>query len=143
LVYDFTKDGLTVTDAVGSRTAYARVRGEELSPRPLAGDAGTYVSDEAETTLIAGVDGDVLVLKRRPDTVIRLTPVYADAFRGSIGFVRFHRDASGQILSLSVTQDRCGRCGFNETVGSRKSGIESHSPESESAVVSPSRKSQS
>ena len=106
LIYEFTNDGLTVTDAVGSRTAYARVRGEELSPRPLAGYAGTYVSDEAETTLIAGVDGDVLVLKRRPDTVIRLAPVYADAFRGSIGFVRFHRDASGQILSLSVTQDR-------------------------------------
>jgi CubicO group peptidase (beta-lactamase class C family) len=106
LIYDFTDDGLTVTDAFGSRVDYARVRGEELSPRPLAGYAGTYVSDEAETTLVAGVDGDALVLKRRPDTVIRLTPVYADAFRGSIGFVRFHRDAAGQIVSLGVTQDR-------------------------------------
>jgi hypothetical protein len=56
--------------------------------------------------MIAEVDAGALVLKRRPDTVIRLTPVYADAFRGSIGFIRFHRDAAGQIISFSVTQDR-------------------------------------
>jgi hypothetical protein len=106
LIYDFANDGLTVTDAFGSRIAYARVRREELSPRPLAGYAGTYVSEEAETTLVAALDGDTLVLKRRPDAVIRLAPVYADAFRGSIGFVRFHRDGAGQVVSLGVTQDR-------------------------------------
>jgi CubicO group peptidase (beta-lactamase class C family) len=106
LTYDFSPDGLTVTDAFGTRDVYARVRGEELAPAPLAGYAGTYESDEAETTMIAGVDGGALVLKRRPDTVIRLTPAYADAFRGSIGLVRFQRDAAGRIVSLSVTQDR-------------------------------------
>ena len=56
--------------------------------------------------MIAAVESDVLVLKRRPDTVIRLTPVYADAFRGSIGFIRFHRDAAGKVTSFSVSQDR-------------------------------------
>ncbi len=106
VLYDFSADGLKVTDLFGSVDLYARVRTEELAPRPLAGYAGTYNSDEAETTLVAAVDGDALVLKRRPDSVIRLTPVYADAFRGSIGFVRFHRGNGGQITGLSVTQDR-------------------------------------
>jgi CubicO group peptidase (beta-lactamase class C family) len=106
LTYDFSADALTVTDVFGSRDVYARVRREELAPRPLAGYAGTFESDEAETSLVSAVDGDILVLKRRPDTVIRLTPVYADAFRGSIGFVRFQRDAAGRVVGFSITQDR-------------------------------------
>ena len=113
LTYDFSADGLKVTDAFGSVDLYARVRAEDLAPRPLAGYTGTYNSDEAETTLIAAVEGDALVLKRRPDSVIRLTPVYADAFRGSIGFVRFHRGNGGQIVSLSVTQDRVWEMRFD------------------------------
>jgi len=106
LVYDFSADGLKVADPFGSIDLFARLRTEELAPKPLAGYVGTYNSDEAETTLVAAVDGESLVLKRRPDSVIRLTPIYADAFRSAIGFVRFHRDATGQIISLGVTQDR-------------------------------------
>ena len=104
--YDFSADGLKVTDSFGSVDVYARVRGDELVVRPVAEYAGTYVSDEAEATLIAAADGNALVLKRRPDDVIRLSPLYRDAFRGPIGFVRFHRDSANRIISLSVTQDR-------------------------------------
>jgi hypothetical protein len=68
--------------------------------------AGTYESDEAETTLTATVEGGTLVLKRRPDSVIRLTPAYADAFDSSLGFIRFRRSIGGQVTELSVTQDR-------------------------------------
>ena len=82
-----------MTDSFGSVDVYARVRGDELVVRPAAEYAGTYVSDEAEATLIAAADGNALVLKRRPDDVIRLSPLYRDAFRGPIGFVRFHRDS--------------------------------------------------
>ena len=64
-----------------------------------------YASDEAETTLTAAIDGSTLVLKRRPDAVIRLTPVYADAFAGSIGLVMFRREG-GRVTGLSVVQDR-------------------------------------
>ena len=106
LTVDFTADGLKVTDAFGTIDAYARVPAAELAPRPPAEYAGTYESDEAETTMIAAVDAGALVLKRRPDTTIRLTPLYADAFYGSIGFIRFHRDAAGKVTSFSVTQDR-------------------------------------
>ena len=68
--------------------------------------AGTYSSDEIETMLTATVDQGVLVLKRRPDTSIRLTPIGPDKFRGSIGTVTFIRDASGAVVALSVNQDR-------------------------------------
>ena len=104
--YDFSADGLKVTDSFGSVDVYARVRGDELVVRSAAEYAGTYVSDEAEATLIAAADGNALVLKRRPDDVIRLSPLYRDAFRGPIGFIRFHRDSDNRIISLSVTQDR-------------------------------------
>jgi len=46
------------------------------------------------------------VLKRRPDTTIKLTPIYADAFSGtSLGIVIF-RHAAGRPTEFSVVQDR-------------------------------------
>ena len=90
---DFSADGLRVTDRFGTVDAYERVPATALAARPLAEYAGAYDSNEAETTMIAAVESDVLALRCLPDTVIRLTPLYADAFRGSIEFIRFHREA--------------------------------------------------
>jgi len=48
-----------------------------------------------------------LALKRRPDTTIVLTPLYADAFSaGGLGTVVFRRNAANAIVALSVSQDR-------------------------------------
>ena len=81
-----------------------------LNPPPSAAQlnalAGSYWSDEAETMLVAAVDQGALVLRRRPDTVIKLTAIGPDKFRGSIGTVTFVRNASGTVDSLSVNQDR-------------------------------------
>jgi hypothetical protein len=81
-----------------------------LNPPPSAAQltalAGSYWSDEAETMLTAVVEQGTLVLKRRPDAVIKLTPIAADKFRGSIGTVTFVRDAAGAIEALSVNQER-------------------------------------
>ena len=77
-----------------------------LSDSQLAPLAGTYWSDEAETALVAAVDQGALVLRRRPDTVIKLTAIGPDKFRGSIGTVTFTRNASGAVESLSVSQER-------------------------------------
>ena len=81
-----------------------------LNPPPSAAQlnalAGSYWSDEAETMLVAAVDQGALVLRRRPDTVIKLTAIGPDKFRGSIGTVTFMRDASGAVASLRVNQDR-------------------------------------
>ena len=68
--------------------------------------AGIYTSDDAETTLTAAIVGEALVLKRRPDTVIRLTPIYADAFNSSIGTLVFRRNAAGRVTEFSISQDR-------------------------------------
>ena len=50
--------------------------------------------------------GESLVIRRRPDTTLKLTPVYADAFDvPQLGLVIFHRDG-GRVSGLSVSQDR-------------------------------------
>ena len=97
---------LRLIDQFGSVEPYERVAEASLQPRPLTDYTGTFVSDEAEVSYTAEIQQGNLVLKRRPDSTIRLTPVYADAFRAGFGFVRFHRDAAGQVTSFSVSQDR-------------------------------------
>jgi len=94
----------TLTDRYGSVDRFERVLPATPSAAELRALAGTYVSDEAETTVVAAVDDGVLVLKRRPDTLIPLTPTYKDAFSGSIGTVVFRR--GGKALELSIAQDR-------------------------------------
>ena len=95
-----------VTDAFGTVDSYDRAPVAKRSTMQLAELAGTYVSDEAETTLTVALNGDSLVIKRRPDTTVKLTPVYADAFSApQLGLVIFRRDA-GRVTALSVVQDR-------------------------------------
>ena len=46
-------------------------------------------------------------MKRRPDYVMKMTPIYGDAFgAGSMGTVIFHRDGAGRVNEFSVVQDR-------------------------------------
>jgi hypothetical protein len=93
-----------VIDQYGSLDTFQRVLPATPSPAELAELAGTYVSDDAETTLVASVQDGTLVLKRRPDTVIQLRPTYKDAFSSSLGTVVFQR--RGKALELSLVQDR-------------------------------------
>jgi len=69
--------------------------------------AGTYVSDEIETTLVIEVRNGALVALRRPDSVIDLQPHSRDRFSagGGIGLVTFHR-TNGKVTDFGVTQDR-------------------------------------
>ena len=77
-----------------------------LTPAKLSDYTGRYVSDEAETEFTVVVDRDVLVLKRRPDTALRMRPSAPDAFAvPSLGTVTFHRQGQ-QVTSLSVKLDR-------------------------------------
>ena len=68
--------------------------------------AGRYWSDEAEVALVAAIEKDQLVLKRRPDTTITLRPIGKDTFQGSIGRVTFLRSGSGSVNGLSIRQER-------------------------------------
>jgi hypothetical protein len=119
-------DGHTVADLyLGNRLnpnaprppAVAETRGplagltRDASLAPTAADlaayAGTYSSDEAETTLVVEVRNGALVALRRPDSVIRLTPHSRDRFDAGagLGLVTFHR-RDGRVTELGLTQDR-------------------------------------
>jgi CubicO group peptidase (beta-lactamase class C family) len=100
--------GLRHTDPFGTVEEFTRQQPAKYTDEQIAGFAGTYVSDEAEAVLTAVVEDHALVLKRRPDSTITLTPTYADAFiaGGGLGTVIFRRDANGRNEELSVVQDR-------------------------------------
>lgn len=101
------RGALHVTDEFGTVDIYDRAPSAKPSAAQLQELAGTYEGAEAETTLTAVVQNGGLVLKRRPDATIKLTPVYADAFNaGSLGVVIFRRDATGKVTAFSVVQDR-------------------------------------
>jgi CubicO group peptidase (beta-lactamase class C family) len=121
VVYDFvTPQRLTVTDTYGSVSSYERVSPSDMVFKPLTHYAGAYSSDEAETDVVVEADGDALVIRQRPDTSMRMTPVYADGFTNArLGFVRFHRDARGRVTSFSVTQDRVWDLRFNRQADAR------------------------
>ena len=103
--------GMRHTDLYGSVEELARVQPATYTDEQLAALAGTYVSDEAETTLTAVVENHALVLKRRPDVTITLTPTYANAFTADhgLGTVIFDRDG------LRVVQDRVWNLRFPRT----------------------------
>jgi CubicO group peptidase (beta-lactamase class C family) len=96
---------------------YERVTPASYTDEQLAALAGTYVSDEAETVLTAVVENHALVLRRRPDVTIKLTPTYANAFTADhgLGTVIFDRDTSGRVTELSVVQDRVWNLRFART----------------------------
>jgi CubicO group peptidase (beta-lactamase class C family) len=100
------RGGLRVTDEYGTVDRLERVEPANPAVDALRTLAGTYGSDEAETKFVVALDNTSLVMKQRPDRVIKLRPLYADAFSGSIGTVIFRRDASGRVNTLSVIQDR-------------------------------------
>jgi hypothetical protein len=103
---------LRVIDQFGRTDVYERIADKDLPPRALADYTGTYSSDEAEVTYRAEVRDGAVVLLRRPDVVLRLTPVYADGFRAPLGFVWFRRDAEGKVTGFSVSQDRVWSLAF-------------------------------
>jgi hypothetical protein len=103
-----------VVDTHGTADEYEHVAIFTPTPAQLAEYAGVYTSDEAETLLTVAVQGERLVVKRRPDTVIPLTPAYLDAFdAGPLGLVVFRRDAT-RITALSVVQDRVWNLRFDK-----------------------------
>jgi CubicO group peptidase (beta-lactamase class C family) len=115
------RGGARMTDAFGRVDVYDKVPAAKPSVDQLKDLAGVYVSDEAETTLLAAVDGDTLVIKRRPDATLRLTPVYADAFAApQLGLVIFRR-TGGRVTALSVVQDRVWDLRFARQVAPMKS----------------------
>lgn len=77
------------------------------SAADLAAFAGTYHSDDAETTFVVRVESGSLVLWRRPADTWTLEPVYRDGFRARGWIVRFRRDRDGgPVVGLSLSLGR-------------------------------------
>ncbi len=83
------------------------------SPAALAAYAGAYAGSDVDATYTVAADSAGLVLRRPPDTVVRLAPTYADVFdaRG-LGLVRFTRDAAGAVVGLRLTLGRARDLAF-------------------------------
>ena len=101
-----TRPRIRETNDPDEAVVYEPVPDFTPTPADLGAYVGEYWSDDAEAALVASVENGALVLRRRPATRIPLTPAYADAFDGSLGRIRFLRDASGRVTELSVRQDR-------------------------------------
>ena len=72
----------------------------------LAPLAGRYESHEAEAVWVLEVEGEDLVLVRRPGTRTTLRPTGPDTFQGAGGQIRIHRDAAGRVVELGLIQPR-------------------------------------
>lgn len=120
LTFDFDAAGrLRAADEFGIVDVYERVEPVKPTAAQLREFEGRYVSDEIEATFTLHVDGGRLVLRRRPDTAIALTPVYADAFSSPDFFVIFGRDASKRVTAFTLTQERVWNLRFARQPESR------------------------
>ena len=98
----FTAPAAAATDARGNQQA------APFTPAgtDVAAYLGRYRSDEAETELVVAQEGNELVVKRRPDTVLRMRPIARDVFLvPSLGTVTFHRTGNG-VAGFGVKLDR-------------------------------------
>jgi CubicO group peptidase (beta-lactamase class C family) len=75
-------------------------------PKDLAAYVGRYYSDEAETVYEVALDGETLVMKGRPDRVVRLRPTARDEFDAQAGRIMFIRNDGGQVNELSFRGSR-------------------------------------
>jgi CubicO group peptidase (beta-lactamase class C family) len=116
VVFDATGT-LNVTDQYGTVDRFERVAMVKPTAEQLRAYVGAYASRDADVEMTAKVEGDRLVLWRRPATTMTLTPLYADAFRApSLGTVIFRRDANGRVVEFSVVQDRVWNMPFHRIV---------------------------
>ena len=94
--------------ASGDTVDFTFVSATRWTPTPaeLNAFAGQYTSDEIRATWTATIDSGRLVLSSRRGTRQALTPVYTDAFTGSLGTVWFSRDSGGHVDAMHVSSAR-------------------------------------
>ncbi|MGQ0712109.1 MAG: serine hydrolase domain-containing protein [Gemmatimonadaceae bacterium] len=106
-VFDLEADGRTrsmrLIQEDGDTLTFLPVEPHTPNADDVAQLVGTYVSDEAATTLAIVQDGGKLVLRQPPARSLELRPAYRDAFELPSGdVVRFLRDASGRATEISL-----------------------------------------
>jgi CubicO group peptidase (beta-lactamase class C family) len=101
-----TVDGFRVESWEYTEHGYDRVQPWTPSEAELREFEGTFHSDDAETTFVVTAGEGELEIWQRPDNTRSFEPVYADAFEGFGGLVRFRRDETGRVTTLSLSLGR-------------------------------------
>ncbi len=104
--FDATGKGVRMSTQLDKGNYYEKIEPWNPTPSELEAMTGEYASDEAEVTFRVALEKDHLVIHRRPDATIALTPTYRDGFSFSLGSVRFLRDSAGRVTELSVGEQR-------------------------------------
>jgi hypothetical protein len=103
--FDGTGGG-TIDKGNGTVTRIERVAAAQPTAAELSALTGTYTSDDAEISMTVRVRDGSLELTRRPDSVFRLTPLYADAFDSELGTIIFRRDGARRPVAFSLVRER-------------------------------------
>jgi CubicO group peptidase (beta-lactamase class C family) len=85
------------------------------TPADLGAFAGTYYSEEIDTTYTLYVESGKLKARFRPAQRFELAPVYADAFESEGDVLRFTRDSSGRVDGFQVYAVRVRHLRFIKT----------------------------
>jgi hypothetical protein len=110
-----TRDACLTISLPSRRSRSERVEPWKPTPTELAALTSEYVSDEAKATFRVVAERGRLLIRRRPDTVILLTPAYKEAFRSSLGVIRFLLDNTDRVNELSVSGSRVWDLRFHKT----------------------------
>ena len=103
---EFTTDSMLISTQEDPAHTFGRVTSANPDAEALAAFSGEFESLEAEVTYRAAVENGKLVLHRRTDQPIVLTPTDKDGFTSAIGAISFLRGANGQVAEMSVGRPR-------------------------------------
>jgi CubicO group peptidase (beta-lactamase class C family) len=78
----------------------------DADPKDFAAYVGRYYSDEAEVMFEVAIENAALVLKRRPDTTMRLRPTAKDEFAAQGGSITFIREGGAPAQEISYRGSR-------------------------------------
>lgn len=98
--------GFRVDDWQYSDQRYEPVEPWSPSASDLQDFAGTYHSDDAETTYLVTASDGALVVWQRPAETRTFEPIYRDAYRAGGNVIRFRRDPAGRVVALSLSLGR-------------------------------------
>ena len=98
----------------GDSVRYEPVEAFTPTAANLAEYAGTYSSDEVETTFDVVVDGSNLRLRDRYGNLQPMLPSYRDSFASGGSVVTFVRNGAGKVVGMTLGVDRAWKVMFNK-----------------------------
>jgi hypothetical protein len=109
------KSDILLINRSGDTSTYRKVQPPNLLANHLKPLAGTYRSDEAETTFTLSLEGKDIFYHRDPDVKEKLKPAFIDAFYNEDYWLfEFIRDKRRQITGINISLGRAERVPFKK-----------------------------